>query len=539
MSGTLLGRVVGGSLSEGLEVRLDPTVSVERVVQGTYVVMEGRLQKFFGMITDVLLGSSNPQFTLAPPDMSDPFIAEVMSGTSIYGLLKVQPMLVVHQDAALPQDRTEPVKTIPSHFSAAATADAEEVSAVFGAEDDKHFYIGRPIDMNLHICLDLERVAERSVGIFGKSGTGKTFLTRIVLAGLVRQQAAAVLVFDMHNEYGWQGTSEGGKAGVKGLKDLFPGRVVLFTLDPASTQRRGGRPDFVVEIAYDEIEPEDIEMLRESMSLSQPQVESVYRLGREYGDRWLGVFLDAAADEIEEMGRSLGLNPGTLQVLRRKFDRYLVDLGFVKPRVADDSVKRILECLRTGKSVVLEFGMHGSRLHAYILVANILSRRIYDAYRQQKERAMAGQGEQPRSLVITIEEAHKFLNNQVANLTIFGTIAREMRKYNATLLVVDQRPSSIADEVMSQIGTRITCLLDDEKDIAAVLTGISGASSLRGVLARLDSKQQALILGHAVPMPVVVRTRDFGPDTYSEFQFPERTEDESPAMQEIRKTFGL
>jgi DNA helicase HerA-like ATPase len=27
-------------------------------------------------------------------------------------------------------------------------------------------------------------------------------------------------------------------------------------------------------------------------------------------------------------------------------------------------------------------------------------------------------------------------------------------------------------------------------------------------LARLDTRQQALILGHAVPMPVVVRTRD-------------------------------
>ena len=28
------------------------------------------------------------------------------------------------------------------------------------------------------------------------------------------------------------------------------------------------------------------------------------------------------------------------------------------------------------------------------------------------------------------------------------------------------------------------------------------------MLARLDTRQQALILGHAVPMPVVIRTRD-------------------------------
>jgi len=38
---------------------------------------------------------------------------------------------------------------------------------------------------------------------------------------------------------------------------------------------------------------------------------------------------------------------------------------------------------------------------------------------------------------------------------------------------------------------------------------VSGAGALREVLARLDTRQQALVLGHAVPMPVVVRTRDY------------------------------
>ena len=98
--------------------------------------------------------------------------------------------------------------------------------------------------------------------------------------------------------------------------------------------------------------------------------------------------------------------------------------------------------------------------------------------------------------------------------TIFGTIAREMRKYYVSLLVVDQRPSSIDDEVLSQIGTRITALLNDEKDIQAVLTGVSGTEGLRSVLASLDSKQQALILGHAVPMPVVIKTRDYDVQFY-------------------------
>ena len=122
---------------------------------------------------------------------------------------------------------------------------------------------------------------------------------------------------------------------------------------------------------------------------------------------------------------------------------------------------------------------------------------------------------EPPQLLITIEEAHKFLDPKIANQTIFGIISREMRKYNVTMLIVDQRPSGIDEEVMSQIGTRVTALLDNEKDIAAVLTGISGASGLREVLARLDTKQQAIIMGHAVPMPVVVKTRTYDEEFYA------------------------
>jgi DNA helicase HerA-like ATPase len=49
-----------------------------------------------------------------------------------------------------------------------------------------------------------------------------------------------------------------------------------------------------------------------------------------------------------------------------------------------------------------------------------------------------------------------------------------------------------------------------------VLSGVSGAGGLREVLARLDTRQQALILGHAVPMPVVVRTRDYDAALYED-----------------------
>ena len=79
---------------------------------------------------------------------------------------------------------------------------------------------------------------------------------------------------------------------------------------------------------------------------------------------------------------------------------------------------------------------------AYVLVANMLARRIYAQYQSRTEKAMAESVTPPNPLVITIEEAHKFLNPEVSSQTIFGTIAREMRKYNVSLLVIDSVPAA-------------------------------------------------------------------------------------------------
>jgi DNA helicase HerA-like ATPase len=201
-------------------------------------------------------------------------------------------------------------------------------------------------------------------------------------------------------------------------------------------------------------------------------------------------------------------------------------------------VEYIFNALNRGTHVVLEFGVYGSSLASYVLVANYLTRRIHERYVEQKNKAAGRAGQEPRPLVITIEEAHKFLDPEIAGHTIFGNIARELRKYNVTLLIVDQRPSGIDEEVMSQIGTRVTCLLDNEADIKAVFSGVSGASQLREVLARLDTQQQALILGHAVPMPVVVKTRSYDETFYAAVGFLNDAEAKEKRKKDKKALFG-
>lgn len=538
-----LGSIIQGSLSKGLEVRLHADVSVEDMRVGKFLVVRGMRSRFFCLLTDVALGAASQRILANPPSPDDSFLHEVLAGSGTYGTVELSPMLMFTPTAgekpstpSPPQNGKSPlasfeaqtssdmellpVKTIPAHFSQVFEASEADFRAVFGWEDDPHrrnFAIGQPLDMDVPVCIDLDRFVERSNGVFGKSGTGKSFLTRLLISGIIRKQAAVNLMFDMHSEYGWEAMREGKEVStVKGLRQLFPGQVEIYTLDPESTKRRGVRDAQELYLSYDQIEIEDIRLVGQELGLSEASLDNANILYSEFGKSWIIQLLNMSNEDIKMFCQEKQGHAGSIMSLQRKLLR-LDGLKYLRSACPHNYIDQILQSIEAGKHVVIEFGSQ-SNLLSYMLATNTIARRIHASYVKKAEKFLQSKNplDKPRQLVITIEEAHRFLDPKVVGQTIFGIIAREMRKYFVTLLVVDQRPSGIDNEVMSQIGTRITCLLNDEKDIDAIFTGVSGGQSLRSVLAKLDSKQQALILGHAVPMPVVVRTRAYDQKFYAE-----------------------
>src|SRR5437868_3039913 len=126
-----LGVVVGGSLTKGLDVKLDRETEIEELAVGRYVVVRGKNKRFFCMVTDIVLDGTNPALRSDPPDLSDPFLREVYVGTAAFGTIHVVPMLSIDTSEAEPK----PVKTIPSHFMPVEIADAKDINDVFGKED--------------------------------------------------------------------------------------------------------------------------------------------------------------------------------------------------------------------------------------------------------------------------------------------------------------------------------------------------------------------------------------------------------------------
>jgi DNA helicase HerA-like ATPase len=439
-----------------------------------------------------------------------------------------------------------PVKTVPPHHALVRIANEGDIAEIFGKDEKDFFEIGKTREQDIPVRIDLKKFVQRSSGIFGATGSGKSFLTRVVLAGLVKKTDVSLFVFDMHNEYGYTySPPEGGKP-VPGLKDKMGSKIQIVGLGRGKdAMYQGMTPDINLEIAMSDIHTGDIEILSHELNLRETTSTTLAALFARFGANWFREFMKLEnmpkqKDEegnsyypegsLEGWAESAGIHPEAAKGLHSRLSKRVKGLPYIVEQPASDGVSQIVNALQSGHSVILSFGNHDNDLD-YLLVSNILTRRIRNVwedktneYHRTKEPNAL-----PRPLVIVIEEAHKLLNREMASQTTFSTIARELRKYYVTLLIIDQRPSQIYDEVMSQLGTRISGWLGDEGDIQAVLSGLTGRDALKGMLARLQSGKEVLLLGPwGVPMPLPVKSRRYDDVFWKELGVdkPKRTTDQ-------------
>ena len=284
---TIVGQIISGSFKSGLILKLANNYDIESLRIGKFVVVVGEKTKYFSIVTDIELMNNNEKLLNYIPSPKDDFIKNVLKGTSVYSLVHITPYLMADKNLKLGEDDDVPkVKTIPPHFSCVYEAKEEDIEQIFGKEDNihKYFHIGYPAEMDIPLCINLEKFVQRSNAVFGKSGTGKSFLTRILLSGILKKDAASVLVFDMHNEYGWQGTNEQ-SISTKGLKQLFIDKIEVYTLDSnnKSTNMKDAR---TLEIAYNQVDIEDLELLKWELNLSEPMIDQARAFQRLYARDW-------------------------------------------------------------------------------------------------------------------------------------------------------------------------------------------------------------------------------------------------------------
>lgn len=528
-----IGFVVGGGLKETLQVRLE--VPAQEVREGAFVVIESDKWLFHGLVTDFILGATDPRFADAQSGSKlAGDLAKLLHSQTLFTNLQVLPSLMAERgpepgspeyeswrekiDSGLQAEpQVQPVKTVPAHHDDVLLASAGDIAEIFKG----NFAIGETREEPHHpVLINLDKFVKRSAGVFGATGTGKSFLTRILLAGLIHHDAASVLVLDMHNEYGFDSRAADTQDVVIGLKSKFPSKVSVVGLGRGAMIHEQ-TPDFTLEIAMKDIQPEDIELLTRELNLKETTPTTLDALVTSFGrNKWFKEFKNMSAEgggeeesgpppgSIEAWASEANTNEMAAKGLHNKM-RKVFGRDYIVENPSSDAISEITKLLEAGRHVVLSFGKHESDLD-YLLVSNLLTRRIRERWEKATNDYHGNNNnQQPQPLVIAVEEAHKLLNREMAAQTTFSTIARELRKYYVTLLIIDQRPSQIYDEVMSQLGTRISGWLGDEDDIRAVLSGLAGREALRGMLARLQPAEEVLLLGWGVPMPLPVRSRRY------------------------------
>ncbi|MHA2107962.1 MAG: ATP-binding protein, partial [Candidatus Hodarchaeales archaeon] len=340
-----------------------------------------------------------------------------------------------------------------------------------------------------------QKLVEVPFGIFGRTHSGKTFLNKIILGNIIKTEVSQILVFDMQSEYGWRSRADSSP----GLKFFFENQVTLLSLDPSTSKQH----DEDLLIGEDEIEPEDL--IVAFQDLSPTMIDAIYEIDRtKDSSQTLIEGINAAVVADPPPAR---INRGTLNALSRRIMR-LERLSFVV-KSNDGNLNNLLKYIQSGQNIVIDFGKYGADFFAYVFVANVISRRLYKSYSEMVEMS-----EYPR-LVVLLEEAHKFLDPKISKNTIFDRLAREMRKFNLVLAMVDQRPSKIDPEILSQLANRFILSLTDPKDIINALTGPVDPSAWRAIV-RAMPPRTVLMFGDAIRAPTAMDVLEYNESTMTQ-----------------------
>ncbi|MEL7198892.1 MAG: DUF87 domain-containing protein [Pseudomonadota bacterium] len=135
-------------------------------------------------------------------------------------------------------------------------------------------------------------------------------------------------------------------------------------------------------------------------------------------------------------------------------------------------------------------------------VVAVLSRLVFDF-------AIWGREDNTRPVLLVCEEAHRYVPNEKNSDgssvgRILSRIAKEGRKYGISLGLITQRPSDLAEGVLSQCGTIISMRLNNDRDQAFVRAAMPEGA--RGFLDSIPAlrNRECIVCGEGVAIPIRV-----------------------------------
>jgi hypothetical protein len=384
----------------------------------------------------------------------------------------------------------------------------DDLRAVFAASDEPNIEIGTvyPTD-DIRGALYVDPMLSKHFAVLGSTGTGKSTSVALILHRISELSPEGhILMIDPHGEYSAAFKNCGELFNVDNLQlpywlmNFEEHCEVLLTTHGSERQR-------------------DADILAKCLLAARTKGKDMSQYGKVTVDSPIPYLLsDLHTIIVNEMGKLDRAGDSLpFQRLKTKLEELRADPRYTfmfSGMLVSDSMPSLLSKLfrlpSQGRPISI-VDVSGVPSEITSVVVSVLARMVFDY-------AIWSRTEAQRPLLLVCEEAHRYVPKDEhqeggqAVRKILERIAKEGRKYGVSLGLITQRPSDLAEGVLSQCGTIVAMRLNNDRDQACVRAAMpEGARGFLDVIPALRNRE-CIVCGEGVAIPIRVRFDDLEPE---------------------------
>lgn len=352
----------------------------------------------------------------------------------------------------------------------------EKMLKEFLGLDDNGLEIGKLAAHDVAAKINLNRLLQKHVAILAMSGAGKSYLASVLIEELLDRKKEhgrpAVIIIDAHGEY--TGFAEGA-GGYRDRAAVIDGRKIRIGMPAVSPQVLC---EFMPEISGT--------AKRELIS----KLEQLHKERREKHEPY----------GIDDLVHAIEGDPSIKDNIKGPLISWLYTLKGQRI-FGKTTYPALKELAQPGRLAILDLSDIDSMKKKQIIVA-YFGRKLFRARKKEKI----------PPFFLMVEESHNFAREKAKSAEFFAkpvieTIAREGRKFGASLCLISQRPVQLSTTALSQCNTHIIMRVTNPYDIDHI--GESSEGIDKGMLNAITTLRtgEAMIVGEAANFPVFVKIR--------------------------------
>jgi hypothetical protein len=383
----------------------------------------------------------------------------------------------------------------------------QDLHAIFAASDEPHIEIGTvyPTE-DIRGALYVDPMLSKHFAVLGSTGTGKSTAVALMLHRISQLSPEGhIVMIDPHGEY---------SAAFKGCGEIFnvdnmqlPYWLLNFEehCEVLLTTQGGERQ-------------RDADILAKCLLAARTKGKDLSALGKVTVDSPIPYLLtDLNGIIVNEMGKlDRAGDTAPYQRLKTKLDELRADprytfmfSGMLVSDTMGSFIAKLFRLPSHGRPISI-VDVSGVPSEVTSVVVSVLARMVFDY-------AIWSRTEAQRPLLLVCEEAHRYVPKDEhtggqAVRKILERIAKEGRKYGVSLGLITQRPSDLAEGVLSQCGTIVSMRLNNDRDQACVRAAMpEGARGFLDAIPALRNRE-CIVCGEGVAIPIRVRFDDLEPE---------------------------